>query len=67
MVDALRPLGVTYLQMPLSPMRVWEEIQKAQGGGGGSTDPGKQGGHYDEHGLGGGGSGPARPDQGERA
>jgi len=30
-VDALRPLGVTYLQMPLTPMRVWGEIQKAQG------------------------------------
>jgi len=66
-VDALRPLGVTYLQMPLSPMRVWEEIQKAQGGGGASDDPGKQGGTYDAHGQGGGGSGPARPNQGELA
>ncbi len=31
-VDALKPLGVTYLQMPLTPMRVWGEIQTAQGG-----------------------------------
>ena len=30
-VDALRPLGVDYIQMPLSPMRVWETIQQAKG------------------------------------
>ena len=66
-VDALRPLGVTYLQMPLSPMRVWEVIQNATGGGGGGADPGRTGGSFDEHGSGGGGSGPARPDQGELA
>ena len=28
-IDALRPLGVTYIDMPLSPMRVWEAIQEA--------------------------------------
>ncbi len=28
-IDALRPLGVTYMNMPLSPMRVWEAIQEA--------------------------------------
>ena len=28
-IDALRPLGVTYINMPLSPMRIWEEIQEA--------------------------------------
>ncbi|MHB8658128.1 MAG: xanthine dehydrogenase family protein molybdopterin-binding subunit [Solirubrobacteraceae bacterium] len=33
-IDALRPLGVTYMNMPLSPMRVWEAIQSAQTGGG---------------------------------
>jgi aerobic carbon-monoxide dehydrogenase large subunit len=32
-IDALRPLGVTYIDMPLSPMRVWEAINQAQGGG----------------------------------
>jgi carbon-monoxide dehydrogenase large subunit len=31
-VDALRPLGVDYVQMPLSPMRIWEAIQQANGG-----------------------------------
>jgi carbon-monoxide dehydrogenase large subunit len=30
-IDALRPLGVTYINMPLTPMRVWEAIQQARG------------------------------------
>jgi len=30
-IDALKPLGVTYINMPLSPMRVWEAIQSAKG------------------------------------
>ena len=30
-IDALRPLGVTYINMPLSPMRVWEAIEEAKG------------------------------------
>jgi carbon-monoxide dehydrogenase large subunit len=29
-VDALRPLGVTFMNMPLSSMRVWETIQEAK-------------------------------------
>ena len=29
-IDALRPLGVTYINMPLTPMRVWEAIQEAR-------------------------------------
>jgi aerobic carbon-monoxide dehydrogenase large subunit len=29
-VDALRPLGVTFINMPLTPMRVWQAIQEAQ-------------------------------------
>jgi aerobic carbon-monoxide dehydrogenase large subunit len=33
-VDALRPLGVTFINMPLTPMRVWEAIQSAKGGEG---------------------------------
>jgi carbon-monoxide dehydrogenase large subunit len=28
-IDALRPLGIEYLNMPLSPLRVWEAIQGA--------------------------------------
>jgi aerobic carbon-monoxide dehydrogenase large subunit len=30
-IDALRPLGVTYMNMPLSPMRIWEAISEARG------------------------------------
>jgi len=29
-IDALRPLGVNYINMPLGPMRVWEAIQEAK-------------------------------------
>jgi aerobic carbon-monoxide dehydrogenase large subunit len=32
-VDALAPLGVTDLDMPASPQRVWEAIQNARSGG----------------------------------
>jgi aerobic carbon-monoxide dehydrogenase large subunit len=32
-IDALRPLGVTYIDMPLTPMRVWQTIQEAPGAG----------------------------------
>jgi carbon-monoxide dehydrogenase large subunit len=31
-LDALSPLGVTQLDMPLTPMRVWNAIQEARGG-----------------------------------
>lgn len=31
-IDALRPLGVSYINMPLTPMRVWEAIAEARGG-----------------------------------
>jgi carbon-monoxide dehydrogenase large subunit len=31
-IDALRPLGVDFINMPLSPMRVWEAIAEAKGG-----------------------------------
>src|SRR3954471_22248532 len=31
-IDALRPLGVTYINMPLGPQRVWEAIQEAKRG-----------------------------------
>jgi carbon-monoxide dehydrogenase large subunit len=37
-LDALAPVGVKWIDMPLSPMRVWQAIQEAQSqnGGGGS-------------------------------
>jgi aerobic carbon-monoxide dehydrogenase large subunit len=37
-IDALRPLGVDFINMPLSPMLVWEEIQRA--GAGAATNGG---------------------------
>jgi carbon-monoxide dehydrogenase large subunit len=30
-IDAMRPLGVDYMNMPLSPLRIWEAINQAQG------------------------------------
>jgi carbon-monoxide dehydrogenase large subunit len=57
-IDALRPLGVTYINMPLTPMRVWGAIQDAQGGSA-STEP-----SLDGHGQGAAGSGPTAPSEG---
>jgi aerobic carbon-monoxide dehydrogenase large subunit len=31
-MDALRPLGVAWIDMPLTPVRIWEAIQGAKGG-----------------------------------
>jgi carbon-monoxide dehydrogenase large subunit len=31
-IDALRPLGVTFMNMPLAPQNVWSAIQEAKGG-----------------------------------
>jgi carbon-monoxide dehydrogenase large subunit len=31
-IDALRAVGVEYINMPLTPMRVWEAIEQAKGG-----------------------------------
>jgi aerobic carbon-monoxide dehydrogenase large subunit len=62
-VDALRPLGVTYIDMPLMPLRVWQAIEAAQGADGGpaATEQAKDVG---EHGRGAAGSGPTDPDEG---
>lgn len=30
-IDALRPLGITHIDMPLTPDRVWQAIQQAKG------------------------------------
>ena len=30
--DALAPLGITHIDKPLTPARVWAAIQKAKGG-----------------------------------
>ncbi|MHB1833650.1 MAG: xanthine dehydrogenase family protein molybdopterin-binding subunit, partial [Solirubrobacteraceae bacterium] len=36
-IDALRPLGVDYINMPLTPMRIWDAIQGAKSEGGSQT------------------------------
>ncbi|MXY98087.1 MAG: molybdopterin-dependent oxidoreductase [Gemmatimonadetes bacterium] len=46
-IDALRPLGVTRLEMPLTPERVWRAIQEA---GGNRHDHGDGHGHSHDHG-----------------
>jgi carbon-monoxide dehydrogenase large subunit len=67
-LDALRPLGVTELDMPMTPMRVWQAIQAAGNGGrGGGPRRTEQGRSLDEHGDGSAGSGPTGPDEGGAA
>ncbi len=65
-IDALRPLGVDYIDMPLTPMRVWETIQAASGEGSGPPIT-EQGAELDEHGRGAAGSGPTAPEEGGAA
>jgi aerobic carbon-monoxide dehydrogenase large subunit len=62
-VDALAPLGVTELDMPLTPMRVWQAIHAAGAGGSGPRAT-EQGRSLDEQGRGSAGSGPAVPPEG---
>jgi aerobic carbon-monoxide dehydrogenase large subunit len=62
-IDALRPLGVNYLDMPLSPQAIWSAIQEAKGRSA-PGDPGPVGGSWDEHGSGSAGSGPTAPSEG---
>ena len=62
-IDALRPLGVDYIDMPLTSQRVWAAIQEAQGRSA-PQDPGPSGGTFDEHGSGSAGSGPTSPSEG---
>jgi aerobic carbon-monoxide dehydrogenase large subunit len=64
--DALAPLGVEELDMPMTPMRVWQAIQAA-GTGGQGPRASEQGRRLDEHGKGASGSGPAGPDEGGAA
>ena len=53
-IDALRPLGVTRLEMPLTPERVWRAIQEAGGhhGHGHSHEHGHGHDHGHDHGHG---------------
>jgi len=63
-LDALRPLGVTWIDMPLTPMRVRQAIEEAQGRDGSGPRSTEQGRELGEHGQGAAGSGPARPGDG---
>ena len=63
--DALKPLGVTFMDMPLTPMRVLEYIQGAGNGGGPRAT--EQGRELGEHGQGAAGSGPTSPSEGGQA
>ncbi len=60
-IDALEPLGVDWIDMPMTPMRVWQAVH---GDGPAPTEQGKDVG---EHGQGASGSGPASPDEGGAA
>ena len=62
-IDALRPLGVTYIDMPLTPMRVWQAIEEAQGRGAGPPAT-EQGRELGEQGGGAAGSGPTAAAEG---
>ncbi len=60
-IDALRHEGITYIDMPLTPLRVWQAIQEARGEGGGPRDS-EQGVELPEQGEGSAGSGPTKPE-----
>ena len=62
-VDALRHEGITYLDMPLTPLRVWQALEQARGRGDGPRDS-EQGVALPEQGEGSAGSGPAVPEGG---
>jgi len=61
-IDALRPLGIDFINMPLTPMRVWAALEQARGRGSGPRAT-EQGVELDEHARGSAGSGPASPGQ----
>jgi carbon-monoxide dehydrogenase large subunit len=62
-IDALRHEGVTYLDMPLTPMRVWEALNAARGQGDGPPAT-EQGIELPPQGEGSAGSGPTIPEGG---
>ncbi len=62
-IDALRHEGVTYIDMPLTSMRVWQALQEARGRGDGPRAS-EQGVELPEQGEGSAGSGPTTPEGG---
>lgn len=62
-IDATRHEGVTYIDMPLTPMRVWQALQEARGHGGGPRSS-EQGVPLAPEAEGSAGSGPTTPEGG---
>jgi carbon-monoxide dehydrogenase large subunit len=62
-IDALRHEGVSYLDMPLTPLRVWEALEAARGQGSGPPAT-EQGADLPAQGQGSAGSGPTNPEGG---
>ncbi|HEV2777513.1 MAG TPA: molybdopterin cofactor-binding domain-containing protein [Solirubrobacteraceae bacterium] len=62
-IDALRHEGISYIDMPLTPLRVWQALEEARGRGDGPRDT-EQGRALPEQGEGSAGSGPTIPEGG---
>jgi carbon-monoxide dehydrogenase large subunit len=62
-IDALRHEGISYIDMPLTPLRVWQALEQARGSGDGPRDS-EQGVALPEQGDGSAGSGPDQPEGG---
>jgi carbon-monoxide dehydrogenase large subunit len=62
-IDALRHEGVTYIDMPLTSLRVWEALEEARGRGDGPSAT-EQGADLPPQGEGSAGSGPTTPEGG---
>jgi carbon-monoxide dehydrogenase large subunit len=62
-IDALRHEGISYIDMPLTPLRVWQALEEARGRGDGPPAS-EQGAALPEQGDGSAGSGPDQPEGG---
>ncbi len=62
-IDALRQEGISYIDMPLTPLRIWQALEEARGRGDGPRDN-VQGVSLPEQGEGSAGSGPTTPEGG---
>ncbi|MDX6691575.1 MAG: aerobic carbon-monoxide dehydrogenase large subunit [Solirubrobacteraceae bacterium] len=62
-IDALRHEGITYIDMPLTPLRVWQALEEARGRGSGPAGT-EQGKELPPQGEGSAGSGPTIPEGG---
>ncbi|MGI9100025.1 MAG: xanthine dehydrogenase family protein molybdopterin-binding subunit [Solirubrobacteraceae bacterium] len=62
-IDALRHTGISYIDMPLTPLRVWQALEEARGRGDGPLAS-EQGVSLPPEGEGSAGSGPTIPEGG---